>query len=332
MSNTLYTASQLNAWMHEYHQDTVAELGQLGLAVEFIDAQAGRPTSLRLSSEKATFGFHLPVPAHVHGVDASIQAVADMVSKTRQAAQGFQQAYDASESTRSPLDISAVLQDSQRWQLHATPPEAWLDRTRYGPWKPAKMDKAIGTVADLVARWAVEQNALRQVKECTDHGALVRDAARSTYNPDAPIPEGLPASSCAFDIVPMGAECTRYRVWLSGVFTEEGHPLVALRTQVLEREALAQGRDRFLPAGEANFCISQRAELYMFSVGASYENTTEQGCLDAEDLGMTNETLAMLITLETPVALGMPDFQQPVESYSFDFSMDDQATTSGLSL
>lgn len=332
MSASPYTASQLNAWLNEHHADTVADLAQRGLAMEFIDAQAGRPTSLRLSSEKATFGFHLPVPAHVHGVDASIQAVADMVSKTRQAAQGFQQAYDASESTRSQLDIRAVLQDRQGWQLHATPPEAWRDTTtRYGSWKPTKMDKAIGTVADLVARWAVEENALRQVKECTDHGALVRDAARSTYNPNAAIPEGLPASSCAFDIVPMGTECTRYRVWLSGVFTEEGHPLVALRTQVLEREALAQGRDRFLPAGEANFCISQRAELYMFSVGGSY-NTTEQGCLDAEDLGMTNETLSMLITLETPVALGMPNYQQPVESYSFDFSMDDQASSSGLSL
>lgn len=70
----------------------------------------------------------------------------------------------------------------------------------------------------------------------------------------------------------------------------------------------------------------------MFTVGSSYENTTGQGCLDAEDLGMTNETLSMLITLETPVALGMPNYQQPVESYSFDFSMDNQEATSGLSL
>lgn len=322
-------ASQLNAWMHEHHADTVADLAQRGLAMEFIDARAGRPMSLRVSSTKAKFGFHLPMLADVR---ASIQTVADMVSDTRQAAPGFQQAYDAYESTRSQLDMVKTYQDSQGWQLHAKPPEDWRDRTRYGPWEPAQMDEAKGIVADLVARWAVEQNALRQVKECTDHGALVRDTARSTYNPNAPIPKGLPASSCAFDIVPTGTECTRYRVWLSGVFTEEGHPLVALRTQMLEREALAQGRDRFLSDGEARFCISQRAELYMFTVGSSYENTTGQGCLDAEDLGMTNETLSMLITLETPVALGMPNYQQPVESYSFDFSMDNQEATSGLSL
>lgn len=329
-----YTAAQLNAWMHERHADTVADLAQRGLAMEFIyvqrglamefiDTQAGCPKSLRVTSDKAEFAFHLPVPYGDFD---------PMMASARRAAPGFQQAFDAYESTRcTTLDIRAVLQDRQGWQLHATPPEDWRGRTRDGPWKPEHMGEAKGNVADLVARWAVEQNALRQVKECTDHGGLVRDAARSTYNPNAPIPEGLPASSCAFDIVPMGAECTRYRVWLSGVFTEEGHPLVALRTQVLEREALAQGRDRFLPAGEANFCISQRAELCMFSVGGSY-NTTEQGCLDAEDLGMTNETLSMLITLETPVALGMPNYQQPVESYSFDFTMADQATDSGLSL
>lgn len=328
MTNTPFNAYQLNVWLKEHHGDAVAELEQRGLSMEFIDAKAGRPTSLRVSSAKALFGFHLPVPADVHGVDASIQTVADMVSTTCQAAPGFEQAYDAYESTRSTmLDIRITLQDRQGWQLHGKPPEDWRDGTaRYGPWKPQHMDEAKGTVAELVARWAVEQNALVCMKECTDHGALLRDTARSTYNPNAAIPEGLPASSCAFDIVPMGSECTRYRLWLSGVFTEEGHPLVTLRTQVLEREALAQGRDRFLPGGEANFCISQRAEPYMLSVGSYVEQ-----CLNAEDLGMTNETLSMLITMDTPVAMGMPNYQRPVESYAFDFSMDDQAHN-GLSL
>lgn len=326
MSTTPYTAAQLNAWMHEKHANTVADLAQRGLSMEFIDAKAGRPTSLRVSSAKAQFGFHLPVPADVHGVDASIQTVAAMVSSTRQAALGFEQAYDAYESTRSPrLEIRITLQDNQGWQLHAMPPQYWRDGTaRYGPWKPQHMDEAKGTVAELVARWAVEQNALRRVQQCMDHGALLRDTARSTYNPNAAIPEGLPASSCAFDIVPMGSECTRYRLWLSGVFTEEGHPLVTLRTQVLE--VVAHDRDRFLPGGEANFCISQRAEPYMLSVRSYVEQ-----CLNAEDLGMTNETLAMLITMDTPVAMGMPNYQRPVESYAFDFSMDDQAHN-GLSL
>lgn len=50
MSNTLYTASQLNAWLNEHHADTVADLAQRGLAMEFIDAQAGRPAALYLHS------------------------------------------------------------------------------------------------------------------------------------------------------------------------------------------------------------------------------------------------------------------------------------------
>ena len=325
MSNAPFTAAQLNAWMHERHADTVADLAQRGLAMEFIDAQAGRPLSLRVTSDKAKFGFHLPVP---YG------DVDPMMAKARTAAPGFQQAFDGYESVygqrephfRPRLEIHGTLEDRHGWQLHLLPPESWRDTTaRYGPWKATPMDADWG---EVMARWTADQTAMRFMRWDVDLAEVVQDPMRSIYNPGATIPPGLPQSGCAFDLLPMGSETLRYRVWLMGTMDTDGTtPFIRSRIEILhpvdgslESWGLLRGDAQVVINGKGN--------------NISFRQHNEEALGEAlapEHLNITDEQAALFINMDVPIGMALAR-NITTEVYDFDFSMDDQATDSGLSL
>lgn len=331
MSASPYTASQLNAWMHDKHANTVADLAQRGLSMEFMDAWAGRPAALYLHSDKAHFGFHLTVP-HTAQSHTDLDP---MLEKARVAAPGFQQAYDGYLSiyghlqphNRPPLPVRETPEDRSGWRLHQSPPDRWRDTTaRYGPWKPVQMDNELG---DVLERWTDEQKVLHAIQWRLDLAEVVKDPTRSTYNPGAAPPAQFPASASAFDMLPTGAEETRYRVWLTGTMDEDGiEPIIKSHIEILNPEGQSFDIPMLLK-DDACFGVHHRSPQGVFLAQQGDQAMVER--VMPEHLNITDEQAALFINMEVPIGMALAR-NITTESYSIDFSMDDQASSSGLSL
>lgn len=321
-SNTPFNSYQLNVWLKEHHGDAVAELEQRGLAMEFIDAHTGRPAALYLHSDKALFGFHLTVP-HTVQSNADLDPI---LEKARLAAPGFQQAYDGYLSiyghlqphNRPHLPMRDTPEDRSGWRLHDSPPDHWHDRTaHYGAWKPVQMDNDLG---DVLARWTAEQKVLHAIQWRLNLAEVVQDPARSTYNPDAAPPAGLPASASAFDMLPTGAEETRYRVWLTGTMDKKGiEPIIKAHIEVLNTE----GQSYDLPV-----LLQDEAVVglhHLSPQGVFLKQLGEQAMVERvmpEHLNITDEQAALFINMDIPIGMALAR-NITTESYDMDFSMDD---------
>lgn len=323
MSATPFTAAQLNTWMHEHHADTVADLAQRGLAMEFIDAQAGRPTSLRVFSEKVPFGFQLPVPYSFQ----SFQHMEPMMVKSCAAAPGFQQAINVfgnSKAFMSPL----IIEDWRGWQLHMRPQERWEeDFLRWGEATVSRLN-GDGTVDKAITNLVAETDAIEAMGSIIDFHEIINDPVKSTLRTESKVFPSAPANACEFNLAPIGAETANYTICLFGRINSYGEPELAALTSIKYLDRSFNGPQILRP--EMRFAIMKDEHPAFFQGDESKKITAS--ILEPEAFGITKEALSILIQLGLPLSQELPRFKQAtIESYDFDFSMDDQAS-SGLSL
>lgn len=191
------------------------------------------------------------------------------------------------------------------------------------------------TNTDLVDKCAVEQAALNYFLRQLDPVEALLDPSKTTNMP-------LGGNDSIFTLKPYGQEEFTYCIHLRcGLSAKRGEPFIHAFLV-----ANGPGSDGFLYLSK-NSKFKIRPEKKRLLNHSRYDHYYSfgsnpiqlWGCahpsyntLKPTDLGVSREMAIMLIGMDQPISAGMARNIVAKESYDFDFSMDDQASSSGLSM
>lgn len=316
MSATPFTAAQLNACMHEHHADTVADLAQRGLAMEFMDAKPGRPTVLRISSAKAFFGFHLPV-------HESLQYLADMASmmeSARNAAPGFRKVFHSNDGRAKSLNKMVTFAkngkmlytDQRGWQLQFFSDDCWVDG-----FHPRRFAVAF-SIDDVFLDWVEEMKMLDFMRSAIDVPTLVKDASKCTILATPLNMSSIRGTTSIFSIAPIGNEKSKYFISIDGLKNSGGEFLIGCAMLIAQGDNPSMEPRHFIRPSSTFWIYGSSKPVFFIPRLELSEIVTLT--FEPEAFGISKETLAMMVELNIPIAHEISRFKQATESFDIDFS------------